>query len=64
MRRFWIFASALMVLVSGCDRGESPSNIGRKAPQFAVSDGAASADLSKLRGSSSRAVGNLVRYLC
>jgi cytochrome c biogenesis protein CcmG, thiol:disulfide interchange protein DsbE len=50
VRRFWIFASALMLLVSGCDRGESPSNIGRMAPQFAVSDGAASADLSKLRG--------------
>jgi cytochrome c biogenesis protein CcmG/thiol:disulfide interchange protein DsbE len=50
VRRFWIFASALMLIVSGCDRGDSPSNIGRKAPQFAVSDGAASADLNKLRG--------------
>ena len=50
MRRFWIFSFALMLVVSGCSRGESPSNIGRKAPQFAVSDGAASADLSKLRG--------------
>jgi cytochrome c biogenesis protein CcmG, thiol:disulfide interchange protein DsbE len=49
VRRFWIFSSALMLLVSGCDRGDSPSNIGRKSPQFAVSDGAASADLSKLR---------------
>ena len=50
MRRFWIFTSALMLFVSGCDRGESPSNIGRKAPQFAVSDGSTSADLNKLRG--------------
>jgi cytochrome c biogenesis protein CcmG, thiol:disulfide interchange protein DsbE len=50
MRRFWIFASALMLLVSGCDRGDSPSNIGRKAPQFTLSDGTVSTDLSKLRG--------------
>jgi len=39
-----------MLFLSGCDRGDRPSHIGRKAPQFAVNDGAASADLSKLRG--------------
>jgi cytochrome c biogenesis protein CcmG, thiol:disulfide interchange protein DsbE len=50
VRRFWIFTSALIFFLSGCDRGESPSNIGRKAPQFVVSDGSTSADLSKLRG--------------
>ncbi len=50
VRKLWIFNLALMLLVSGCDRGDHPSNIGRPAPQFAVSDGAVSVDLSKLRG--------------
>jgi thiol-disulfide isomerase/thioredoxin len=39
-----------ILLAAGCDRGSSPRNIGRPAPQFAVSDGTHSADLSKLRG--------------
>ena len=41
---------AASLLISGCDRGVTPRNIGRPAPQFAISDGTNSADLSKLRG--------------
>jgi peroxiredoxin len=38
------------VLVTGCDRGQHPEQVNTIAPQFAVSDGSQSADLSKLRG--------------
>ena len=40
----------MMLLTAGCDRGNHPQNIGRPAPQFAISDGTDSVDLSKLRG--------------
>ena len=43
-------ALAATFLVSGCDRGNHPQNIGKPAPQFAISDGTNSVDLSKLRG--------------
>ena len=39
-----------MLLVAGCDRGSHPRQIGHVAPTFAVSDGAHSVDLRKLRG--------------
>ena len=39
-----------MLLTAGCDRGSHPENLGRPAPQFTLSDGAQSVDLSKLRG--------------
>jgi cytochrome c biogenesis protein CcmG, thiol:disulfide interchange protein DsbE len=38
------------LLTAGCERGDHPSNIGKPAPQFTVSDGVQSVDLSKLRG--------------
>jgi thiol-disulfide isomerase/thioredoxin len=38
------------VLLSGCDRGSQPANIGKPAPLFVVSDGVQTVDLSKLRG--------------
>jgi cytochrome c biogenesis protein CcmG/thiol:disulfide interchange protein DsbE len=38
------------LLAAGCDRGSHPENIGKPAPQFVLSDGARTADLSKLRG--------------
>jgi cytochrome c biogenesis protein CcmG/thiol:disulfide interchange protein DsbE len=38
------------LLAAGCDRGSRPENIGKPAPQFVLSDGARTADLSKLRG--------------
>jgi cytochrome c biogenesis protein CcmG/thiol:disulfide interchange protein DsbE len=34
----------------GCDRGSHPGNIDKPAPQFVLSDGTRTADLSKLRG--------------
>jgi cytochrome c biogenesis protein CcmG, thiol:disulfide interchange protein DsbE len=37
-------------LFTGCERGDHPGNIGKPAPQFTVTDGVQSADLSKLRG--------------
>jgi peroxiredoxin len=41
---------AAVCLVSGCDRGEHPGNIGKPAPQFVMSDGVQTVDLAKLRG--------------
>lgn len=38
------------LFATGCDRGSHPENIDKPAPQFALSDGTRSADLSKLRG--------------
>ena len=39
-----------MLLISGCDRGDHPGRIGKAAPQFVLSDGTRTIDLSKLRG--------------
>jgi len=39
-----------MLLIAGCDRGQHPEQVNKVAPSFSISDGAASADLSKLRG--------------
>ena len=36
--------------MTACDRGDHPARIGSKAPEFTVSDGSESLDLSKLRG--------------
>jgi cytochrome c biogenesis protein CcmG, thiol:disulfide interchange protein DsbE len=41
---------AATLLATGCDRGTHPQNIGQPAPQFTLTDGATSVDLSKLRG--------------
>ena len=40
----------VLLLVTGCDRGSHPDNIGRPAPEFSIADGTHSVDLSKLRG--------------
>ena len=50
MRRFWASAVLAVLLVTGCDRGDHPGNIGKAAPQFVMSDGTRTVDLSKLRG--------------
>jgi thiol-disulfide isomerase/thioredoxin len=39
-----------VLLTAGCDRGSHPGNINKPAPQFVLSDGAQTVDLSKLRG--------------
>lgn len=36
--------------LSGCDRGDHPSNIGKPAPEFSISDGSESLDINQLRG--------------
>jgi cytochrome c biogenesis protein CcmG, thiol:disulfide interchange protein DsbE len=41
---------ALLLVTSGCDRGQHPGNIGKPAPQFVISDSSQTIDLSKLRG--------------
>jgi len=38
------------LLVAGCDRGYHPQYLDKPAPQFVVSDGVQTVDLSKLRG--------------
>ena len=50
MRRFWASAVLAVLLIAGCDRGDHPGNIGKAAPQFVMSDGTRTVDLSKLRG--------------
>jgi len=39
-----------VLTITGCERGDHPSNIGKPAPQFAVTDGTQTIDLGKLRG--------------
>jgi cytochrome c biogenesis protein CcmG, thiol:disulfide interchange protein DsbE len=39
-----------LLLITGCDRGSHPGNIDKPAPQFVLSDGTQTVDLSKLRG--------------
>jgi peroxiredoxin len=50
MRKPWISLALLLPLVAGCDRGQHPERVDKVAPQFSISDGSKSADLSKLRG--------------
>ena len=38
------------LLLTACDRGDHPQNIGRPAPNFVLSDGSRTVDLAKLRG--------------
>jgi cytochrome c biogenesis protein CcmG, thiol:disulfide interchange protein DsbE len=50
VRRVWISLALSVLLAAGCDRGSHPGNIQKPAPQFVISDGTNSVDLSKLRG--------------
>ena len=50
MRRVWAGVALGILVMAGCDRGEHPGNIDKPAPQFVLSDGTRTADLSKLRG--------------
>jgi thiol-disulfide isomerase/thioredoxin len=47
-----IAAAALLAVAvaAGCDRGDHPEQINRRAPEFAVNDGQRSVDLSHYRG--------------
>ena len=63
MRRIWASLVLGLLLVTGCDRGSHPGNIGKPAPQFVISDGTRTVDLSKLRGQrrGAESLGNLLR---
>jgi cytochrome c biogenesis protein CcmG/thiol:disulfide interchange protein DsbE len=37
-------------MITGCERGSHPGNLGKPAPQFVMSDGVQTVDLSKLKG--------------
>jgi cytochrome c biogenesis protein CcmG/thiol:disulfide interchange protein DsbE len=50
VRRFWASFALGVLLITGCDRGDHPGNIGKPAPLFIMSDGTHTVDLSKLRG--------------
>jgi peroxiredoxin len=57
MRSRWFRWGTLAVVLpaaglstTGCDRGDRPALIGKKAPEFTVSDGKESLDLNKYRG--------------
>jgi cytochrome c biogenesis protein CcmG/thiol:disulfide interchange protein DsbE len=50
VRRFLASFALGVLLISGCDRGDHPGRIGKAAPQFVLSDGTRTIDLSKLRG--------------
>ena len=50
MHRFLPGIALGVLLMSGCDRGSHPGNIGKPAPLFIMSDGTRTVDLSKLRG--------------
>ena len=50
VRRLGIVGLLMLAAATGCERGDHPSNIGKPAPQFVVSDGTRTIDLSKLRG--------------
>ncbi len=41
---------AIIALTVGCDRDNHPGQIGKPAPEFALSDGMQSVDLAKFRG--------------
>lgn len=48
--KIWAGVVLALLLVAGCDRGSHPHQIGTPAPEFTVSDGVQTVDLSKYRG--------------
>jgi cytochrome c biogenesis protein CcmG/thiol:disulfide interchange protein DsbE len=50
VRRLLVSIALVTLLTVGCDRGNHPGNIDKPAPQFVMSDGTRTVDLSKLRG--------------
>ncbi|HZY63160.1 MAG TPA: TlpA disulfide reductase family protein [Edaphobacter sp.] len=50
MRKLWSGLILATLLVAGCDRGSHPKHIDTVAPNFTVSDGVQTVDLSKFRG--------------
>jgi len=51
MRRPWkLLSLTLALLMAGCDRGNHPSQMGKPAPDFNLSDGTSSIHLADYRG--------------
>jgi peroxiredoxin len=50
LSRLTLTALLSVALLSGCNRGDRPAQVGRKAPDFTVSDGSSSIRLSNYRG--------------
>jgi thiol-disulfide isomerase/thioredoxin len=51
VRRFLIYTSLLaLFLTAGCDRGDHPSELGRMAPDFTVTDSSRTVRLADYRG--------------
>jgi peroxiredoxin len=48
-RKIWVGLSLLLAL-TGCDRGQHPRQVEKKAPTFSISNDSGSVDLSKYRG--------------
>ena len=50
MRKPLSILLAAVLLLTACDRGQHPGNIGRPAPLFTIADSSRSVDLSQFRG--------------
>ena len=50
MRRLALAGVLAVMAAVGCERGDHPTNIGKPAAQFVVSDGVQTVNLGKLRG--------------
>jgi peroxiredoxin len=50
MSRLALIALLSIALLSGCNRGARPAQVGKKAPDFTVSDGSSTIRLSSYRG--------------
>ena len=50
MRKWWSGIALAGLWLAGCDRGSHPSNIGKPAPEFVMSDGVQTVDLARLKG--------------
>lgn len=50
MRRLALAGVLAVMAAVGCERGDHPTNIGKPAAQFVVSDGVQTVNLEKLRG--------------
>ncbi len=50
VRKRWAGIALALLLLAGCDRNQQPGNIGKPAPDFAMSDGVQTVDLARLKG--------------
>lgn len=50
MRKTWFSLAILSLVLTGCDRGQHPRQVEKKAPTFSISNDSGSVDLSRYRG--------------